>query len=180
LLTQRISYNISYPVYKGAQYDASTTNLSYQISAQNAKHDPLDLTISFFSPITPTSTLRQGIPASYINIIVDGDFDIDIYMDVNGLWVSGDDDANITWSKTNTTLEDASNLQTWQIQREKELLFSENEDRADWGRLLFSGPSVCSNVLQSTSQDTYWTRRTPNTNVALLTIYDQDSRRLAL
>lgn len=72
---------------------------------------------------------------------MEGDHDIDIYMDVNGLWVTGDEDASITWSKTNVAFDDAPKLQTWQIQRKEELLFTENEDRAEWGRLLFSGPA---------------------------------------
>lgn len=63
-------------------------------------------------------------------------------MDVNGLWVSGDPDANITWSKPNVAVKDGPQLQSWQIQREEELLYTENDDRAEWGRLLFTGPAV--------------------------------------
>jgi len=65
-------------------------------------------------------------------------------MDVNGLWVTGDSDASITWSKTNIIFEDAPKLQTWRIQRKEELSFTEVEDRAEWGRLLFSGPTDAS------------------------------------
>jgi len=136
------SYKIAFPTYLGAQFDASTTNLSYQIPAPNADGQPLNLTISFFSPITPTSTLRQAIPASYVNVLVHGDFDIDIYMDVNGLWVSGDRTSKIAWSMNDVAFRDVPQLRTWEIKREEELLYTEFDDRAEWGKLLFSGPSV--------------------------------------
>ena len=144
----KYSYNISFPTYLGAQYDASTTNFSYQIPAPTAEGQPLNLTISFLSPITPTSTLRQAIPASYVNVIVDGGFDIDIYMDVNGFWVSGDGASKLAWSMTDVAYSDVPQLRTWEIKREEELLFSEFGDRAEWGKLLFSGPSVCCDLIK--------------------------------
>jgi hypothetical protein len=70
-------YNLSFPVYLGAKYDASTTNLSYTIPSPKSRDDaPVELTISFLSPITPTSTLRQAIPATYIKVYVKGNFDV--------------------------------------------------------------------------------------------------------
>jgi hypothetical protein len=141
------SFNVSFPVYLGAQYDASTTNFTYQIPAPSGDGSPVRLTVSFFSPVTPTSTLRQGIPASYINVIAEGGLDVDIYMDVNGLWVTGDRNSEIEWDFTKVEYEDAPHMKTWGIKRSEELLFTENEDRAEWGRLLFSGPSVSRSAL---------------------------------
>lgn len=130
-----------YPVYLGHNYDASTTNLTYRIESTAAA--PLDITVSFLSPITPTSTLRQSIPASYVTIDVQGDVDVNVYMDLDGRWMSGDTASKITW--TWDILEGEHKkpvLQRWQVQRENQLLLSEIRDRAEWGTLHFTGPAV--------------------------------------
>lgn len=100
--------------------------------------------LSFLSPITPTSTLRQSIPASYLTIYVSGHFDLDIYIDINGQWVSGDRASRIVWDLEKHQLaEEGKGLKTWKVKREEEVLFSEIADRAEWGTLYFSAPSVC-------------------------------------
>jgi Domain of unknown function (DUF1793)/Domain of unknown function (DUF4965)/Domain of unknown function (DUF5127) len=136
------SFNISSPVYRGAHYDASTTNLSYSLPLPTANHGWLDITLSFLSPITPTSTVRQSLPAAYVSVIVEGTADVDIYIDVNGQWVSGDRGSKINWDLSHTNLGgDESFLKTWSVRRETEQLFTEFQDRAEWGQLLFSAPS---------------------------------------
>ena len=141
------SYNISYPVYKGAQYDASVTNLTYRIPSPNSGEKYAEIVVSFLSPITPSSTLRQAIPASYLNIHVTGGFDIDIYVDLNGQWVSGDRGSEIVWDLENA---EAEELKSWVVKRKDELTFAEVRDRAEWGTLRFTGPSVsfcCHDIL---------------------------------
>lgn len=133
------SYNISYPVYKGAQYDASVTNLTYHIPSPNSKSDSAEIVLSFLSPVTPSSTLRQSIPASYLSVHVTGSFDIDLYIDLNGQWVSGDRGSEIVWDLENGETKD---LKTWVVKRKDELVFAEWNDRAEWGTLRFTGPSV--------------------------------------
>ncbi|KAJ5692807.1 hypothetical protein N7462_002230 [Penicillium macrosclerotiorum] len=142
-LASDIGYNVKYPEYLGHNYDASTTNFTYHIDTGSSK--PLHITVSFLSPITPTSTLRQSIPASYVTIDVHGSVDVDVYMDVDGRWVSGDDGSRLHWERDSVEVEDAttkkSGLQRWQLRRESELLLSEIRDRAEWGTLHFTGPS---------------------------------------
>ncbi|KAK5165898.1 uncharacterized protein LTR77_008822 [Saxophila tyrrhenica] len=135
-------YNISHPVYLGSDYDASTTNLSYSIPSTKDSQDHVELTLSFLSPITPTSTLRQAIPASYLAVHAKGDFDVSIYVDLNGQWVSGDRDADIVWSidEPKTESEDDVQLKTFRVKRKHELLFSEKRQQAEWGELHFTGP----------------------------------------
>ena len=99
--------------------------------------------MSFLSPITPTSSLRQSIPASYISVYVHGDFDIDFYMDVNGDWVSGDGNSHISWYMQSVEFDENGALQSWQIQKDVDQEFTEFADRAEWGRLHFTGPTVC-------------------------------------
>ncbi|CAG8288378.1 unnamed protein product [Penicillium olsonii] len=134
------NYHVKYPTYLGLTYDASTTNLTYQIDAGSAA--PLGITVSFLSPITPTSTLRQSIPAAYVTIDVQGDVDVNIYMDVTGQWVSGNNRNNINWEwDTIKTESQQPHLQRWKVQRETEQLLSEDNDHSEWGTLHFSGPT---------------------------------------
>lgn len=133
-------------MYLGAQYDASTTNLTYRIdshSTVSCAAGPVALTVSFLSPITPTSTLRQSIPASYITVYVHGDVPVNVYMDLNGRWVSGDAGSQIVWQHdTFGSKGKKPTLQKWQFRRQNELLLSEIRDRAEWGTLHFTGPAV--------------------------------------
>lgn len=120
------------------------TNLSYSIPSPYSSNDSAEIILSFLSPVTPTSTLRQSIPASYLTIYVTGSFDISVYVDLNGQWVSGDRGSHITWSLDGGSAEeqDKEKLKTWSIKRRDELLFTEYQDRAEWGTLKFTGPSV--------------------------------------
>lgn len=142
--TDQSRYNVSYPVFVGTKYDASTTNLTYQIPSPSPNGYPLELTVSFLSPITPTSTLRQSIPASYVTVYVQGDFDVNVYIDVNGQWVSGDRGSQIVWGFDHLVAQggESSSLKKWQVKRQGELLLSEINDRAEWGTLHFVGPAV--------------------------------------
>lgn len=136
-------YNVSYPTFVGTKYDASTTNLTYRIPSPSLNGFPLEITVSFLSPITPTSTLRQSIPASYVTVYVEGAFNVNIYIDVNGQWVSGDRGSQIVWHFDNVIAQGGkNNLKKWQVKRQGELLFSEINDRAEWGTLHFVGPAV--------------------------------------
>jgi hypothetical protein len=138
-------YTVAFPKYKGAKYDASTTNLTYTIPAPPklaSSASDLEITLSFLSPITPTSTLRQSIPAAYLSVHVQGSFDVDIYVDVNGQWVSGKRDSLIEWGLTQQSAAgSAKGLKTWSVKRQVEQVFTEEHDQAEWGQLHFTGPS---------------------------------------
>src|ERR1700712_5125505 len=95
-------FNVSYPTYLGPTFDASTTNLTYHIPAPSIDQDPVKIVLSFLSPLTPTSTLRQAIPASYLTVYVSGGFNLDIYIDLNGLWVSANRGNEIVWELSQT------------------------------------------------------------------------------
>jgi hypothetical protein len=142
--TDGCSYNVSFARFTGAKYDASTTNLTYTIPApkENSDGKPLHIQLSFLSPVTPQSTLRQSIPAAYLTVSVEGDFDIDIYIDLNGQWVSGNRGSRVMWELETPDLDGYKHLKTWKVKRETEELFTEIRDRAEWGTLYFTGPSV--------------------------------------
>ena len=161
IINERIhSFEVAFPKYLGAQYDASTTNLTYLVPAPPTyaeSTEPLELILSFLSPITPTSTLRQSLPASYLTVHVKGSFDVNVYIDVNGQWVSGDRGSRVVWdlyrseytatdSQHSRSAKEGDGLKTWTVRRETEQLLTENQDRAEWGTLHFSAPSVSLDV----------------------------------
>jgi hypothetical protein len=135
-------YVVDYPVYRGAKYDASTTNLTYLLPGSDTSGE-LELVLSFLSPVTPTSTLRQSIPASYLTVFVSGSVDVNVYIDLNGQWVSGDRGSQIVWSFDDVKAESGTKgLKKWQFSRQSELLLSEIADRAEWGTLHLVAPKV--------------------------------------
>jgi hypothetical protein len=119
----------------------------------------------FTSPITPESTERQALPASYVEVIVEGQVDVNIYVDLNGrkysskpfwslrfiavrlknkswsllpiVWVTHERKAIIQWGLTK-----GENLTTWSIHKQDQWTFAEISDRAEWGVLHFTGPQV--------------------------------------
>ncbi|KAI9852361.1 MAG: hypothetical protein M1838_000883 [Thelocarpon superellum] len=136
-------YNRSFPIYLGAQFDASTTNLSYHIPPPSPFAEPVEVILSFLCPITPTSTLRQSIPAAYLSIHVSGSFDVNVYVDMNGQWVSGDRGSEINWdfSRQGGHGKREHLIKTWKVRRKTEQLLTEFRDQAEWGALHFSAPS---------------------------------------
>lgn len=44
----------------------------------------MGITLVFSSPITPDSTERQALPASYLEVVVTGSVDVSVYVDLNG------------------------------------------------------------------------------------------------
>lgn len=138
------TFNVSYPEYLGATFDASTTNLTYSIPASSPNFEPAEVILSFLSPITPTSTLRQSIPAAYFTFHVRGGFDIDVYTDLNGLWVSANRENHIIWELDQSQKvgqgKSSPPLKTWKVKRAVEQLLTEDADRGEWGTLHFTGP----------------------------------------
>jgi hypothetical protein len=135
---------VSVPGYVGATFDASTTNLTYSIPAPEGADGSLTVILSFLSPITPTSTFRQSIPAAYFTVLVEGGFDINVYTDVNGEWVSGNRDNEIVWEFKESTASKhhhASPIKTWKVQRKTQQLLTEFADHSEWGTLHFTGPA---------------------------------------
>ncbi|CCF44491.1 glutaminase A, partial [Colletotrichum higginsianum] len=72
-----------------------------------------------------------------------GSFDISIYTDVNGEWISGNRDNEITWelSKPKASQEQSAALKSWKVSRQSQQLLTEFADHAEWGMLHFTGPA---------------------------------------
>ena len=73
---------------------------------------------------------------------MEGDFDVNIYIDVNGQWVSGYPDAEIEWalSQQKTGDDDVEGLKTWIVGKTNEITFAEHNDHSEWGQLHFTAP----------------------------------------
>jgi hypothetical protein len=143
LAGSQLADNVAYPQYHGATFDASTTNLSYTVPGYANASTTFEVTLSFLSPITPTSTFRQSLPASYLTVYVKGQGQIDIYVDVNGEWVSGNRDNRIFWELQRPEVRQRSTapIKTWAVRRDQEQELTEFADRSEWGTLHFSAPT---------------------------------------
>jgi hypothetical protein len=88
--------------------------------------------------------MRQSIPAGYLNVEVSGSFDIDVYIDLNGQWVSGNRGNKINWDFKMIGFGQSKGdrgIKTWSVKRETEQLLTEWNDRSEWGTMHFSGPA---------------------------------------
>lgn len=136
-------YNVTFPEYLGLTFDASTTNLTYRI-AGNSDDESVKVTLSFLSPITPSSTLRQSIPAAYLTVNVEGCVDINVYHDLNGEWVTGNRGNVLKWELFEPSQKRGSSapaIKTWKLARKQEQLLTEFNDHAEWGTLHFTAPA---------------------------------------
>ncbi|KAF8874083.1 hypothetical protein BD779DRAFT_1451181 [Infundibulicybe gibba] len=65
---------------------------------------PMELEVTFLSPIEPTDLVRQSFPFTYIYLTAnatDGrSHSVQFYTDITAEWVSGDQNTNVTWSTT--------------------------------------------------------------------------------
>ncbi|KAI9155289.1 putative glutaminase [Paramyrothecium foliicola] len=141
-LRRDADYVILDPIYNGASFDASTTNLTYSLGITSDPDSVVNVTLSFLSPITPTSTFRQSLPAAYMAVHLQGEGNISLYTDVNGQWVTGSRNNEIQWRllDSQTVEESSAPLKSWAVSRRTEQLLAESSDRAEWGTLRFSGP----------------------------------------
>lgn len=87
--------------------------------------------------------MRQSIPAAYLTVHVKGSFNVNIYIDVNGQWVSGNRANKIVWQfqERQAATADGTALKTFKVRRETEQLLTEFRDQAEWGQLQFSAPA---------------------------------------
>lgn len=102
---------------------------------------PIELTASFFSPVTPNDYCRQSIPLSYLSVSVvskDGNaHNVSLYTDINGAWVT-QSAAPLTWNmyqntspvdSSNVSVNDVYSLYTWIVQ-----LGNQYESGEDYGQ----------------------------------------------
>ena len=78
---------------------------------------------------------------------VTGDTYVDIYVDVNGQWVSGDRGSQLTWEFYQEKYQKGRGLKTMTFRRDTEQLLTEINDRSEWGSFYFTAPLVSTSTI---------------------------------
>ncbi|OSX60304.1 hypothetical protein POSPLADRAFT_1148035 [Postia placenta MAD-698-R-SB12] len=116
-------------VQKSAEF--TSTQTTFVLTA-----GPVDLTVTFLSPVEPSDLLNQSLPWSYLALSAapsDGNsHSVQVYTDISAEWVFGDDSQTVNW----TTL--ASDVVTHQVQLESQDVFNEVNDRIQQGSAYYS------------------------------------------
>ncbi|KAK4052600.1 hypothetical protein OIO90_004228 [Microbotryomycetes sp. JL221] len=107
------------------QATAESTSFSTNFVMTN---DPptVALNATFISPMTPRDLFRQALPFSYLELTVtslDGkDHDVQVYTDVNGLWLANDEAELLEWD-----VQDTNYWSSMRVRLQNQRLFSEEE-----------------------------------------------------
>ncbi|KAG8747805.1 hypothetical protein FRC10_011250 [Ceratobasidium sp. 414] len=113
---------------------------------------PVDLTVTFLSPLDYTDLVRLSLPFSYISVSAvanDGrSHTVAVYMDVSGEWITGDNNQPAQWS---TVTDDSVVLHKMFLQSPS--TYVESSQRAQWGTLYFASNQTTGTTFQ-TGQDT--------------------------
>ncbi|KAN0083835.1 protein of unknown function (DUF1793) domain containing protein [Elaphomyces granulatus] len=108
----------------------------------------IEMTVTFFSPITPNDLMRQSLVFSYLNVDVkskDGrNHEVQLYADISAEWISGDRSATAQWDYGVT-----GDVAYHKVYRQNQLLFSEIEDQAEWGNWYWATDNVETLTYQS-------------------------------
>ncbi|KAH9951659.1 DUF1793-domain-containing protein [Amylocystis lapponica] len=111
---------------------------------------PVDLTATFLSPIEPDDLLKQSLPFSYLALSAasndNATHSVQVYTDISGEWVTGDNTLVVNWSTT------TGDVITHEVQLEQETLFGEISDHIQQGSAYYSTASSASTTYQ-TDQD---------------------------
>ncbi|KAH9927248.1 uncharacterized protein B0H18DRAFT_1084773 [Fomitopsis serialis] len=112
----------------------------------------VNLTVTFLSPIEPSSLINQSVPFSYMSVQArpnDGkSHSVQIYSDISAEWVSGDDSALVNW--TTATQGDAV---IHKLQLQHQVLFDDLNDRLQQGAAYYATVDSANTTFQ-TGQDT--------------------------
>lgn len=120
---------------------ATQLSQSYSTSTSTFRFDVSGVVVElvFRNPVTPTDYCRQSLPLSYLEILISSfsKYDsIDLYVDVNGAWVSGDQANFISWDVA--TINKTNPIVSHKIRRTLQQEFTEIGDMAEWGELYWS------------------------------------------
>ncbi|KAJ7368429.1 hypothetical protein DFH08DRAFT_25512 [Mycena albidolilacea] len=135
---------ISAPFQKATQKSMQFTS-TQSVFVMSA--GPVDLTVTFLSPVEPTDLTKQSFPFSYMALSVtatDGNsHSVQIYSDITAEWVAGDITLPVNWSTaTGGTL-------VHQVQLQNQTVFAEATDRALYGSAFYATTSASGVTYQS-------------------------------
>ncbi|KAJ7765010.1 hypothetical protein DFH07DRAFT_371236 [Mycena maculata] len=109
---------------------------------------PVDLTVTFLSPVEPTDLVKQSIPFSYMTVSAasndGGSHSVQVYSDLSGEWTSGDETLTVNWTSTTS-----GSILTHQVQLTNPTLFGEVNDHTQYGSAFYSTPNTVGATYQT-------------------------------
>jgi Domain of unknown function (DUF5127)/Domain of unknown function (DUF4964) len=133
--------NIEPVVTESIEYTA--TRSIYTLTAGK-----VGLNVTFLTPVTLDDLKRQSLPASYLRIsfwsLDKKSHYVSLYTDVDGQWISGDPNSKIQWriGLNAAKTKNEHNVVSHIVEKERQGLFSEWADKAEWGQLVWSTKMV--------------------------------------
>ncbi|KAJ7781099.1 hypothetical protein B0H16DRAFT_1710344 [Mycena metata] len=109
---------------------------------------PVDLTVTFLSPVEPNDLVKQSIPFAYMAVSAaatdGGSHSVLVYSDISAEWVSGDNTLTVNWTSTTT-----GSILTHQVQLENPTVFGEINDHTQYGSTFYSTPNAVGATFQT-------------------------------
>lgn len=97
---------------------------------------PVQLTVSFLSPVDATDLVKQSIPLAYMTVSAastDGaEHSVRVYTDISAEWVSGDTSLTVNWTTS------TGNVVAHQVQLTDPSVLSEVNDHTQYGSAFYS------------------------------------------
>ena len=129
------STNANITGLKSATQKSVTTTPTQTIFTLTA--GPVNVVVTFLSPVEYNDLQRQSIPLSYMLISVasnDGNsHSVQVYSDISGEWASSDVTQVIKWALTAD-----GNVNIWSPQLQTQTQFAESSDYPTWGQAVFA------------------------------------------
>ncbi|KAF8883854.1 hypothetical protein BD779DRAFT_1443529 [Infundibulicybe gibba] len=131
---------------------------------------PMELEVTFLSPIEPTDLVRQSFPFTYMYLTANANdganHSVQVYSDITAEWVSGDSGSEVTWSTTTS-----DDLVYHQVQLASPSPMRELNDQAEDATIYYAmanGPNVTwgsgpDDSIRGQFQDRFSSGRLPKT-----------------
>ncbi|EPT04923.1 hypothetical protein FOMPIDRAFT_1057715 [Fomitopsis schrenkii] len=120
-----------------AATNITSTTLTPTQTIYTVQAGPMNLTVTFLTPIEPQDWVRQSMPLSYLALeasSTDGrSHDVQVYSDISAEWVSGNRSLNANWSTTST-----SQIIYHQVQLQTPIELSEIDNQATDGTAYYA------------------------------------------
>ncbi|KAF9057677.1 DUF1793-domain-containing protein [Panaeolus papilionaceus] len=139
------------PGVPGASFNKAVQKSSKFTSTQSIfvlSAGPVDITVTFLSPVEPQDLVKQSTPFSYMAVSAastDGAaHSVQVYSDISAEWVSGDNSLTANWTTTTS-----NGTITHQVQLARQAPFSEINDHTQYGSAFYSLSNTAGTTFQS-------------------------------
>ena len=151
-----------YPLAVQKSLTVTSTRSTFVLTA-----GPVNLTVTFFSPVDPQNLQRQSVPFSYLTVDAaatdGGSHQVSVYLDISGEWAHGDVTQQVKWAQQTT-----GSLQALTIAPNSPSQLAEHNDQASWGTVVWATDNVAGVTWQTGADSTVRangaTGTLPNTN----------------